>query len=127
MTTMPNEVIQAWDDREGPIILTTINDEDVPNAIYASCVSKYDNETIIIADNYFKKTKENILNNRHASILFITNKGKSYQIKGEINYFTDGEYFEDMKLWNPTKHPGHAAAVLKVEQVFSGSKQLTGN
>jgi hypothetical protein len=29
-----------------------------------------------------------------------------------------------MKKWNPTKHPGHAAAALKVEQVFSGGEQI---
>ncbi len=126
MTIMPSEVIKAWEDREGPIVLTTVNNEGVPNAIYASCVSKYDDETVIVADNYFKKTKENILNHPYASVLFITKDGKSYQQK-EIDYFTEGSYFEDMKCWNPTKHPGHAAAVIKVQQVFSGSKQLAGN
>lgn len=125
MTNMPNEVIEAWMEREGPIVLTTVNDDGVTNAIYATCVRLYDSETLIVADNYFQKTKDNILSNIYASILFMSKEGKSYQVKGEIHYFTEGKYFEDMKGWNPTKHPGHAAAVLKVKQVFSGSKQLT--
>jgi len=29
-----------------------------------------------------------------------------------------------MKSWNPEKHPGHAAAVLRVEEAFSGAKKL---
>lgn len=127
MTKITEEVIHAWNDREGPIILTTVDTDGVPNAIYASCVSKYDDETIIVADNYFKKTKENILNDCNASILFRTKEGKSYQIKGDFEYFTEGKFYEDMKGWNPSRHPGHAAAVLKVSQVFSGSKQLVGN
>jgi hypothetical protein len=32
--------------------------------------------------------------------------------------------FDEMKQWNPAKLPGHAAAALKVEQVFAGGEQL---
>ncbi len=31
----------------------------------------------------------------------------------------------DMKKWNPATHPGHAAAVLVVEDVFSGAERIT--
>jgi len=87
-------------------------------------VSKFNEETIVIADNYFDKTHENILAGSKGSILFITNEDKSFQVKGTIEYHTEGKLFEDMKKWNPTKHPGHAATALKVEEVYSGSKKL---
>ena len=29
-----------------------------------------------------------------------------------------------MKTWNPPEHPGHAAAALQVEEVFSGAEKL---
>ncbi len=29
-----------------------------------------------------------------------------------------------MKKWNPKKHPGHAAAALKVEEVYTGAEKL---
>jgi hypothetical protein len=29
-----------------------------------------------------------------------------------------------MKRWNPEQHPGHAAAVLLVREIFSGAKAL---
>jgi hypothetical protein len=29
-----------------------------------------------------------------------------------------------MKKWNPDKYPGHAAAALKVEEIYSGSEKL---
>jgi len=48
----------------------------------------------------------------------------SFQIKGSIEYHKDGKIFEDMKQWNPTKLPGHAAAALKVEEVYSGAEKL---
>ena len=55
---------------------------------------------------------------------FITKKGKSYQIKGSIEYHKEGSVFEDMKKWNPKQHPGHAAAALKVEEVYMGAEKL---
>jgi len=126
VTKLPEEVIRAWEDREGPIILTTVNNEGVPNAIYASCVSMYDDEILIVADNYFNKTKENILNECKAAVLFMNKDQESFQIKGDIGYFIEGKYYEDMKGWNPSRHPGHAAAVISIKKVFSGSKQLAG-
>ena len=124
MPALPENVSKAWENREGPIVLTTVDAEGNPNAIYATCVSKYSEDTLVVADNFFNKTRANILADSPASLLFITKEGKSYQIKGKIEYHTQGAVFEDMKQWNPTKLPGHAAAALKVEHVFSGAKKL---
>jgi predicted pyridoxine 5'-phosphate oxidase superfamily flavin-nucleotide-binding protein len=124
MAKMTIELKKAWENREGPIVLTTVDQEGIPNAIYATCVSMYDDETLVVADNYFLKTRENILLGSRASLLFITTEGNSYQVKGDVQYLTSGEIYENMKSWNPTRHPGHAAVAIKVRQVFSGSKQL---
>lgn len=124
MPVLPEEVSKAWENREGAVILTTVDKDSIPNAIYATCVSKYSDDTLVIADNYFNKTRLNILAGCQAALLFITKEGKSYQIKGKIEYHTQDEIFEDMKRWNPTKHPGNAAAVLRVEHVFSGAIKL---
>jgi len=124
MSKLPENVSKAWDDKQGPIIFTTVDTNGVPNAIYATCVSKFDEETLVVADNYFDKTQRNILAGSKGSILFITNEDKSYQIKGTIEYHKDGVIFDDMKKWNPEKLPGHAAAALKVEKVYSGGEKL---
>lgn len=29
-----------------------------------------------------------------------------------------------MKSWNPTGHPGHAAAALKIGEIYSGAEKL---
>ena len=124
MNSLPEEAIRAWDDKTGPVILTTVDKSGVPNSIYATCVSRYDESTLVVADNYFDKTRKNILAGCSASILFITKDGTSYQVKGSIRLFAEGKIFDDMKKWNPVKHPGHAAAALTVEEVYSGSKRL---
>lgn len=124
MPEIPEIVSKAWDLHEGPVVLTTVDANGTPNAIYATCVRKFDEATFIVADNYFHKTRANILNGGAGSLLFITKEGNAYQIKGCIEYHTEGIYFDHMKQWNPAKHPGHAAAVLRVEQVFSGAEVL---
>jgi hypothetical protein len=124
MPALPPAVSAAWDDRKGPVVLTTVDPDGVPNAIWATCVSKFDEETLVVADNYFDKTRKNIRAGSRGAILLITHDGKSYQIKGPIEYHAEGPIFDDMKSWNPTQHPGHAAAALKVESVYSGGKKL---
>ena len=124
MSALPSSVSKAWDERKGPTILTTVDTNGVPNAIYATCVSKFSEDSIVVADNYFDKTRKNILAGSKGSVLFITKDGKAYQIKGSIEYHKEGEIFEDMKRWNPKQRPGHAAAVLKVEEVYTGAEKL---
>lgn len=124
MAQLPEEVRAAWEKREGPIVLTTVDEKGLPNAIYATCVSMFDEETLVVADNYFNKTRKNLRAGSKGSLLFITPEGKSYQVKGRMEYHTEGAVFQDMKKWNPEKHPGHAAAALTVEEVYSGAKKL---
>lgn len=109
---------------DGPVIFTTVNSTGRPNAIYATCVSRYGDDLLVVADNYFSKTRENIQEGSYGSILFMTEEKKSYQVKGTVTYHKEGPVFDDMKKWNPEKHPGHAAAALKVEEVYSGSEKL---
>ena len=124
MASLPEVVRNAWEDRSGPVVLATISDTGTPNIIYATCVSMFGTDKLVVADNFFNKTRANILAGSKGSLLFITKEKKAYQIKGSFEYHKDGEIFDDMKKWNPPKHPGHAAAVLKVEQVYSGAEQL---
>ena len=125
MPGLTEKASKAWDDRNGPVVFTTVDEHGMPNSIYATCVKKYDENTIVIADNYFDKTRKNILRGSKGSVLFITGEGVAFQAKGAIEYHSQGAIFEDMKQWNPQKHPGHAAAVLIVEEVYSGAKKLS--
>ena len=124
MAKLSESIIEAWSDRNGPVVLTTVSPEGTPNAIYASCASVYGEDTVLVADNYFDKTRKNIQAGSPGSVLFITNEKKSYQIKGRIEYHTGGPLFEDMKSWNPEKLPGHAVAALKVDEAYSGAERL---
>ena len=50
-----------------------------------------------VADNYFDKTQRTF-SRKLGSVLFITDEGASFQIKGRIEYLKDGPVFDDMKM-----------------------------
>lgn len=116
----------VWPLREGPLVLTTVSSDGTPNSIYATCVSLYDDNRVLIADNYFDKTRQNLKAGTKGSVLFMTDDQKAYQLKGRLEYHEKGPVFDDMKTWNPPKHPGHAVAVLVIESIYSGAKRLDG-
>ncbi len=124
MKAFPESVQQAWANHEGPVVLATVDAAGQPNAIYASSVREFGDDLLVVADNYFNETRANILAGSKGALVFITKGHKSYQIKGSFTYHTKGPIFDDMKTWNPVKHPGVAAAALKVEQIYCGGERL---
>ena len=124
MDSLPEEICNAWNTRDGAVILTTVSKTGIANSIYATCVGMCEDKYIVVADNYFDKTRKNILDGSSGTVLFITKDKKAYQVKGALEYHKDGKFFDFMKSWNPEQHPGHAAAVLVPEKVYSGAKQI---
>ena len=124
MAQLPQELIEAWHERQGPVIFTTVAPDGTPNAIYATCVARFGDDRIVVADNYFHKTRQNLFDGSSGALLFMTKDGSAYQVKGPLEYDTEGEVYADMKRWNPDRHPGHGAAALVANAVYKGSRQL---
>jgi predicted pyridoxine 5'-phosphate oxidase superfamily flavin-nucleotide-binding protein len=115
---------RAWELRDGPAVFTTVSQDGIPNAVYVQCMQLLDDGRIAIMDNYFCKTKDNLQGGSKASFLLLTKPGDSYQAKGSIEYFTSGPIYEQLKESVDPKHPRVGAAVLSVEELYSGSKKL---
>lgn len=126
MSKLPESVKQAWNDREGPVVLTTVSIDGVPNTIYVLSIKLSPDGYWVVADNKFDKTRCNILQGGCGGgcLLFITKAGKSFQVKGRLEYHKDGPIFDDMKTWNPERLPGVAALVLVVQEVFTGAERI---
>ena len=107
------------------MVLATVAADGSPNIIYATCVGLHGDERAVVADNYFDKTRRNLQAGCKGAILFMTADKKAYQLKGTLEYHTSGPVFDGMKTWNPAKHPGHAAAALVVDEVYSGAKRIS--
>ncbi len=124
MPDLPEIVSQAWASREGPVVLTTVSADGVPNSIYANCAEKFSEGIIAVTDNYFNKTRENLQRPHTGSLLFITAERKAYQIKGRLDYETEGELFDFMLTWSNPKHPRVGVAIINVEEVYCGGERL---
>lgn len=117
-------LMEAWNKKAGPAVLTTVGSQGKPNAVYVAEIQMKPDLGFVVADNYFDKTRENIKAGSLGSILFITDESKAYQAKGTIAYHTEGPVFEEMQRWHDQKHPGVAATVLRVDELYSGAEKL---
>jgi hypothetical protein len=124
MKSLPKAVSKAWDEREPLVILSTVCKDGVPNSIFVGVTGRYDDHTFFLANYYFNKTKQNIQNDGKASMLFLTNEKKSYQLKGTMELQDSGPVYEALKKISPPPYPALSVAVLHVEEVFSGSVKL---
>ncbi len=124
MNPLPEVILQAWEKREPICILATVDQNGHPNVIYVGVVGRFDESTFFVANNAFQKTKQNILNGSKAALLFMTKERKAYQLKGSIVLEDKGPVFDAMKAMNPPQYPGHSAAVLRVEEAYSGAERL---
>ncbi|NCB01946.1 MAG: pyridoxamine 5'-phosphate oxidase family protein [Spirochaetia bacterium] len=126
MSSYEKELTEAWANRQGPAVFTTMNKSGLVNSVYVSSIDlDFDVDgSFVIADNYFTKTNENIDEGSKGSVLFITKDFISYQAKGEISCHTSGSAYEFMKEINPSRFPGHKAVVLHISSLYKGSTQL---
>jgi len=121
MVKMPTEVKEALA-KQKPIPIATATRDGTPNVVFIGLMKLLDDETLLLADNFFLKTAANLSENPRISILcYDTDTKKSYQIKGSAKVYKAGPMFDEMRKWvhgvNP-KLPAKAAVVVKVEAVY---------
>jgi len=103
--------------------LATSSAAGVPNVSNIGAKYLLDDETIIVVDNYMKKTLSNILENPRAAIL-IRRGSKSYQLKGRCRYLESGPIYDKAKQWMKSiaeKYPTKGALEIKVEEVYDSA------
>jgi len=119
---IPNEVKEIFKN-EKYHQLATASAEGVPNV--SNIGGKYlrDDDTIVIVDNYMKKTITNVLSNPNVSIL-IRRERVSYQIKGKCRYINEGTEYEEARKWMKSvaeKYPAKGALIITVEDIFDST------
>lgn len=124
MAALPKPIRQAFELKDEPKVMSTVDEDGVPNIIYVGCTGVWDDERIIVADNAMSKTRANLLRGTRGGILFRDSEGRAYQLKGVWEYHKEGEAFEQMQRWNPPQYTGVAAVVLRIEEIFSGAEKL---
>lgn len=107
-------------DKERMHQLATASKDGEPNCSYVGAKYTLDDETIIIVDNFMKKTLMNILENPRVAIVVIRDK-EAYQIKGKCEYLTSGTIYEEDRKWMKTRgdrFPAKGALLIRVTDIF---------
>ena len=124
MPKLTSDALHAWENRQERMVLTTCDQDYMPNSIWVICVKLINDEQFVIANNTFKKTLNNISQGSKGSLLYIAPEREAYQVKGALEYYTDGSIYEDMKMWLDPKFPGKGALVLNIEEVYYGAERV---
>lgn len=122
MVKMPPEVKETLE-KQKPVPIATASRSGVPNVIFVGLLKILDDETLMIADNFFYKTAANLKENPLVSVLcYSSETKKSFQIKGRAEVHIKDSVHDDMIKWvhgvNP-KLPAKSAIIVKVEEIYN--------
>ncbi|MDD3022138.1 MAG: pyridoxamine 5'-phosphate oxidase family protein [Alphaproteobacteria bacterium] len=121
MVKMSAEVQETLE-KQKPAAIATAAVDGTPNVVYVGFLKILDDETIMIADNFFYKTATNLGENPKISILCYNGETKkSFQIKGKVEVYKEGDYYDQMTKWVlgvNNKLPAKAAVVVRVDAIY---------
>lgn len=122
MVKMPADVKETLA-KQKPVPIATASASGVPNVVFVGLLKIVDDETLMIADNFFKKTAANILENPKISVLcYDPTTKKSFQIKGSVNACKEGASFNEMRTWVKgvnEKLPAKSCVMVHVEEIYN--------
>ncbi len=125
MNEIPEEILEAWENRDPAAVLTTVDQAGTPNTVYVSCCGLEDRRRILICDAKFGKTLENLKNGRPtASFLFFAPDFAAYQLKGRIRYCTEGPVYDSGLSYAKPENETHGVAEIEVTEAYKGSERM---
>jgi len=102
--------------------VATASKDGLPNVVPFAFVKCYNDDTILLADNFMNKSLKNLQENPWIAICVWDSQNKqSYQIKGEAEIITAGSVLEETAAWVkgviPQLSP-KSAILMKVKNVY---------
>jgi len=117
--------IQEVMNEDRAFVFATASKSAIPNINVIGIKQIEDDETVLLADNYFNKTLANIKENTEAAILTKNAEKKLwYQLKGTCQYINEGPRYEKFKEWVKSKRetfPAKGMVIFKVKQIYNTS------
>ncbi|NYB26546.1 MAG: pyridoxamine 5'-phosphate oxidase family protein [Methanobacteriaceae archaeon] len=116
-----NEDMMDAIEKDNVVFLSTCSD-DMPNVVPIGFARPLDDETILLVDNFMKKTRNNLEKNPRAALVIRDASKCPYQFKGTVKIHTSGELFDEAVDWATSvmsKLSPKAAIVFKVEEIYS--------
>jgi len=106
------------------VVLATATVDGTPNAVPVGAKKIIDDETILLSDQFFNKTLDNMKKNPRVSVTFWEGH-EGYQLKGITVIETSGKRYEETARW--IEELGTAAGfplrskgivILKIEEIY---------
>ncbi|HII01815.1 TPA: hypothetical protein HA351_09270 [Methanosarcinaceae archaeon] len=127
MVKLPADVKEALVNQQ-VASLGTADKNGVPNVCLMGFVKAQDDETLVMADVFWKKTLANLQENPKATITAYL-PPKAYQIKGSMELVSEGPLMNEINEWVASKMANlkpKGAALLHVEEIYSLSPPNAG-
>jgi len=106
---------------ENPIALSTVDESGNPYVIAVAFV-KVKDEKLVITNNHMGKTIENLKRNSNVCLAVWDKDWNGYQVRGEVQYFEEGEWYDFVKSIEENKdEPCKGALVVEIKDI----KKLT--
>jgi uncharacterized protein len=115
--------IQKVMNEDKAFAFATANEEGIPNINMIGIKKIEDDETVLLADNFFNKTLANLKENTEAALL--TSKAEEklwYQLKGTCQYLNEGPKYEEFRNWVKSQNetlPAKGMVIFKVKKIFN--------
>lgn len=100
--------------------LATASKDGTPNVVPIGAFKLLDDETLLISDQFFQKTLQNLKENPKVALSYWGEKG-GYQLKGPITLHTDDEVFKQDVAWMKEIRPNltpKSAVIMKITDVY---------
>lgn len=119
MVALPTEIIESLTGTK-TLFLATSSNNRMPNVVPIGAFKLLDDETLLISDQFFNKTLQNMVENPVVALSWWGEKG-GFQIKGPVTIHTDDELFRDDVAWMKEVRPHltpKSAIVMKITEVY---------
>ena len=114
--------IQKIMNEDKAFAFATASKSGIPNINVIGIKKIKDDETVLLADNYFDKTLANLKENVKGALLTKKAEDKKwFQLKGTCKYVSEGEEYEEFRKWVKSKKetlPAKGMVIFSVEKIF---------
>ena len=95
------------------VAFSTVDENDCPNVVSVMYVKVVDKNKLLITDNFFNKKRINLLKNKNVALAVWDKNGEvGYQVKGEAEYLTSGEWKKKVDEMEENEGLAHKGAVV---------------
>lgn len=104
------------------LALATVDVEGNPHCVAAGFVQVVGENKLLITDNYFVETTKNFINKPEVALAVWSRDWEDdcqgYELKGRVEYFKEGEWFEKIKAMSFNEgEPCKGAIVVSVNKI----------